>query len=214
MQLRRAAYLFSQIGDAFLVHYPRENHIVEVNDKSDNASDPKADESEAYHGTYNSQTNDKTNNFEAGNSSDNLDDDRSDVNTKKPSRKLLQISEMMMRAPVDTLFLDFYQWLNVVVKDKSRVPLCKIALIHKEDLSAKPESRDMEDEKKKDGKNAEELNFPIVIDVLDDGCDSFQWQVDEIQVHIIGWKRPQPIKNLLNQLEESNYRGWNTPVPL
>ena len=185
-----------------------------MNDESDNAGDPEADESETYHGTDNSKTNDKTNNFEAGNSSDNSDDDGSDVNKKKPSRKLLQISEMMMRAPVDTLFSDFDQWLNVVVEDESRVPLCEIALIHEEDISAKPESREMEDEKKKDGKNAEELNFPIVIDVVDDGCDSFQRQVDEIQVHIIGWKRPQPIKNLLNQLEESNYRGWNTPVPL
>ena len=227
MQLRRAGYLFSQIGEAFFVHYPHENRIAEVEDEANDAEevhDAKADASEAYHGTDNSKTNDETSTFEASNSSENSDDDdstfeasnsseNSDVNTK-PSRKLLQTSEMMMRAPVGTLFSDFEPWLNVVVGDESRVPLCKMALIHEDDLSAKPESREMEDEKKEDEQNAKELNLPIVFDVVDDGCDSFERQVDEIQVHIIGWKRPQPIKDLLTQLEESNYRGWNTPVPL
>ena len=120
----------------------------------------------------------------------------------------------MMRAPVDTLFSDFEPWLNAVVNDESRAPLCEMALTHEEYLSAKQESREIEDEKKEVKKNVDELYLPIVIDVADDGCDSFQRQVDEIQVHIIGWKRPQPIKDLLNQLEESNYRGWNTPHSL
>ena len=209
MHLRRAGYLFSQIGEAFFVHYPHKNRIAEVDDEADyagEADDPETDASEAYHGTDNSKT-------KAGNSSDNSDDDDSDLNTK-PSRKLLQNSEMMMRASVDTLFSDFEPWLNVVVGDESRVPLCEMRLTHEEYLSAKQESREMKDEKKEDKKNVDELNLPIVIDVVDDGCDSFQRQVDEIQVHIIGWKRPQPIKDLLNQLEESNYRGWNTPIPL
>jgi hypothetical protein len=209
MHLRRAGYLFSQIGEAFFVHYPHKNRIAEVDDEADytgEADDPETDASEAYHGTDNSKT-------KAGNSSDNSDDDDSDLNTR-PSRKLLQNSEMMMRASVDTLFSDFEPWLNVVVGDESRVPLCEMTLTHEEYLSAKQESREMEDEKKEDKKNVDEPNLPIVIDVVDVGCDSFERLVDEIQVHIIGWKRPQPIKDLLNQLEESNYKGWNTPVPL
>ncbi|KAL3773669.1 hypothetical protein ACHAW5_000685 [Stephanodiscus triporus] len=73
----------------------------------------------------------------------------------------------------------------------------------------------MEDGMKEDETNAAELNLPnYFVDAVREGCDSFEWQVDEIQVHIIGWKRPMPIKALLNQLEESNYGGWNTTVPL
>ena len=165
MQLRRAGYLFSQIGEAFFVHYPHENGIAAVEDEAkdaEEAHDTKANASKAYHGTDSSKTNGKTSNFEASNSSDNSEDDDSVVNTK-PSRKLLQSSEMMMHAPVDTLFLDFEPWLNVVVGDESKVSLCKMALIHEEDLLAKPESREMEDGKKEDNQNTGELNLPILI---------------------------------------------------
>lgn len=47
-----------------------------------------------------------------------------------------------------------------------------------------------------------------------DGCDSTERQVDEIQVHVIGWRRPDATKALLERLEDSNYTGWNVPVPL
>ena len=56
MHLRRAGYLFSQIGEAFFVHYPHKNRIAEVDDEADyagEADDPETDASEAYHGTDN-----------------------------------------------------------------------------------------------------------------------------------------------------------------
>ena len=65
------------------------------------------------------------------------------------------------------------------------------------------------------GKNAKELKVPIVFDdAVIDGCGSSERQVDEIQLHIIAWQRPKPIIALLDQLKESNYNGWNAPVPL
>mmetsp|Transcript_17764 Transcript_17764/g.32082 ORF Transcript_17764/g.32082 Transcript_17764/m.32082 type:complete len:423 (-) Transcript_17764:27-1295(-) len=45
-------------------------------------------------------------------------------------------------------------------------------------------------------------------------CGTSERQVDEIQIHVIGWRRPGPFVSLLHQLEQSNYGGWDIPVPL
>jgi hypothetical protein len=209
IQLRRAGYLFSLIGGEYFVHYPHyddkaENRVFKANDAAD---DPET--------TDNSKVKGENNNFEASKKTYSSDDDKSDVDAEKPSRKLLQTYEMMMRAPVNTSFSDFELWLNVVVEDQSRVPMCEVApLIHQEDLFVTSETREKEANKMEDRQYAERLNLPIDIEVVEDGCDSFKRLIDEIQVHIIGWRRPQPMEALLNQLEKSNYRGWNTPIPL
>mmetsp|Transcript_33371 Transcript_33371/g.61466 ORF Transcript_33371/g.61466 Transcript_33371/m.61466 type:complete len:415 (+) Transcript_33371:101-1345(+) len=45
-------------------------------------------------------------------------------------------------------------------------------------------------------------------------CGISERQVDEIQIHVIGWRRLTPLASLLNQLEKANYDGWDIPVPL
>jgi len=52
----------------------------------------------------------------------------------------------------------------------------------------------------------------VDVDTVD--CRNTDLRVEEIQVHVIGWKRPRPTKSLLEQLEKSDYAGWNTLVPL
>jgi len=38
--------------------------------------------------------------------------------------------------------------------------------------------------------------------------------IDEIQIHVIGWRRPHATRSLLELLEKSDYSGWNAPIPL
>lgn len=38
--------------------------------------------------------------------------------------------------------------------------------------------------------------------------------VDQIQIHVIGWRREEGMRQLLDQLEASNYEGWDKEVPL
>mmetsp|Transcript_33884 Transcript_33884/g.71254 ORF Transcript_33884/g.71254 Transcript_33884/m.71254 type:complete len:421 (+) Transcript_33884:34-1296(+) len=52
------------------------------------------------------------------------------------------------------------------------------------------------------------------VDVYSVDCRNTDLRVEEIQVHVIGWRRPGQTKALLEQLEKSNYVGWNTSVPL
>jgi hypothetical protein len=39
-------------------------------------------------------------------------------------------------------------------------------------------------------------------------------QIDEIQLHVITWRRPESLNTLLGQLEASDYKNWHKPVPL
>ena len=82
-----------------------------------------------------------------------LEEDNSEVNiiNIKPSGSLLQTPEKKMPRPANALFLDFEQWLDVVVEDESRTPLCEEVQIRDEYLSAEPESKEKEEHK--DDKN-------------------------------------------------------------
>jgi glycosyltransferase involved in cell wall biosynthesis len=122
MQLQRVGYKFLHVGGAFLMHYPH----VGANTAHD--------------------ANNNVGNSDAG----ILKDDDSEVNiiNIKPTRRLLQTPEIKMPRPDDALFLDFEQWLDVVVEDESRTPLCEQVLNRGQYLSAKPESKEGEEYKK------------------------------------------------------------------
>jgi len=46
------------------------------------------------------------------------------------------------------------------------------------------------------------------------GKDSSPRQVDDIQLHAIGWRRHESLNILLQQLENADYGGWHKDVPL
>lgn len=46
------------------------------------------------------------------------------------------------------------------------------------------------------------------------GCGTSSRQVDEIQVHVIGWRRHDSLQTLLEQLKYANYEDWNIHIPL
>mmetsp|Transcript_13691 Transcript_13691/g.33135 ORF Transcript_13691/g.33135 Transcript_13691/m.33135 type:complete len:636 (-) Transcript_13691:918-2825(-) len=99
MQLRRAGYLFSQLGGAFLVHYPHldSKARLEWNKK------PRA--MEKYH-----------------KSAVELRETEGETEAEKIDWASFK------RARVDALFLDFKEWLDGTVEDESRVPMCADAL--------------------------------------------------------------------------------------
>jgi hypothetical protein len=45
-------------------------------------------------------------------------------------------------------------------------------------------------------------------------CGRSEREVDEIQLHVISWRRPGALRSLLDDLEASDYSGWGMPVPL
>jgi len=47
-----------------------------------------------------------------------------------------------------------------------------------------------------------------------ENCETSKRQVDGIQIHVIGGQRSESLKSLLHQLDESNYDGWEIPVPI
>ena len=51
-------------------------------------------------------------------------------------------------------------------------------------------------------------------DHLLDDCGEMERQVDEIQLHVIGWRRLDSLQQLMSQLETSNYNGWEFSIPL
>lgn len=55
---------------------------------------------------------------------------------------------------------------------------------------------------------------PIKKIVFNNICQHMENNVDEIQIHVIAWRRFQSFKNLLSQLESSYYDGWEIPIPL
>jgi len=99
MQLRRAGYLFSQLGGAFHVHYP---HL----DSQARLEWNKKPEAMEKYGKSVSQLLEKENNGEG-----------EDIDWGS-----------FKRARVDALFLDFREWMNNNVEDEARVPKCEDAL--------------------------------------------------------------------------------------
>jgi len=93
MQLRRAGYLFSQLGGAFLVHYPHldSKARLEWNRKPKQLEQMRPDKLQAK--------------------------DLSDIDWGS-----------FKRARVDALFLDFKEWLDQMVEDQSRTPMCSDSL--------------------------------------------------------------------------------------
>jgi len=48
-------------------------------------------------------------------------------------------------------------------------------------------------------------------------CRNTTWQIDGIQIHVFGWRRPQSLFVLMEQLRSANYKsygGWGQKVPL
>lgn len=107
MQLRRVGYKFSQVGGAFLVHYPHLDSKSRLEWNKRPIDDASASASGGGGGgggrvgapvAYNEETADK---FDWG---------------------------KFKRARVDALFYDFKRWLEENVPDDSRVPKCEDAL--------------------------------------------------------------------------------------
>ena len=93
MQLRRAGYLFSQLGGVFLVHYPhlpsKARAEWEKKPRASKRNRPAGDLPKEHKGN--------------------------DWETNK-------------RICVDVMFLDFKEWMDGTVEDKSRVPMSEDAL--------------------------------------------------------------------------------------
>eukprot|EP00986_Skeletonema_menzelii_P016279 scaffold14150_cov118-Skeletonema_menzelii.AAC.2 len=124
MQLRRSGYQFSQLGEAFLVHYPHldSQSRLEWNKK------PKELQ--------------KVDSILVG-----------DVLESKEGSNIDLLS--YKRARVDSLFLDYKDWLRDNVTDSARVPMCENALnddvrlwVHRDtaDESQDSESKDNDDD--------------------------------------------------------------------
>jgi hypothetical protein len=94
MQLRKVGYKFSQIGGAFLVHYPHSSS------KARREWNKLADEARAADGGK-----------------------RLPSETLKEAAHTLDL-EKFHRAHIDKLFLVFKKWLNENVDDESRTPMC------------------------------------------------------------------------------------------
>ena len=98
MQLRKVGYKFSQIGGAFLIHYP---HSASKARREWNKLSDKLDELR--------ETDDKQ---------------RSPNEALKEAAHIIEV-ENFQRVHADMLFLDFKKWLNETVDDESRTPLCE-----------------------------------------------------------------------------------------
>ncbi|KAL3826598.1 hypothetical protein ACHAXA_010523 [Cyclostephanos tholiformis] len=98
MQLRKVGYKFSQIGGAFLVHYPH------LDSKSREEWNKKPEVFEEKKVTHKKVTH-------------NLIDRHVDE----------IVLSQFKRARVDALFLDFKRWLNENIEDDSRTPMCQDA---------------------------------------------------------------------------------------
>jgi hypothetical protein len=94
MQLRKVGYKFSQIGGAFLVHYPH------------SSSKARREWSKLSDGSR------------AANGGKTIPSDAPEEAAHK-----LDLGKFH-RARIDKLFLDFKQWLNENVDDESRTPMC------------------------------------------------------------------------------------------
>jgi hypothetical protein len=131
MQLRRAGYKFSQIGGAFLVHYPHLDSKAreEWNKSPENLAIPAKVAAKA-----------------AGKV------------LKHPDK--IDLSQFK-RARVDALFLDFKRWLNENVQDESRTPKCPNAQNDDYSLWVHPSDQvdndigDDDEEGNDDGENVE-----------------------------------------------------------
>ncbi len=132
MQLRRVGYKFSQIGGAFLVHYPhldskaREEWNKKPEDLPETAKVAAKAAGKVLHHA-----------------------DKIDLSQFK-------------RARVDALFLDFKRWLNENVQDESRTPKCPNAQNDDYSLWVHPSDQedndngDDDEEGNDDGQNVEE----------------------------------------------------------
>ena len=50
--------------------------------------------------------------------------------------------------------------------------------------------------------------------LVDVHCGRSERQVDEIQLHVFGWRGSQSLESLLGQHETADYSGWDIPIPL
>ncbi len=98
MQLRKVGYKFSQIGGAFLIHYP---HSASKARRDWNKLSDKLDQLR-----------------------ETDDEKRSPNKALKEAAHIIDV-EKFHRVHSDKLSLDFKKWLNENVDDESRTPLCE-----------------------------------------------------------------------------------------